>query len=75
MRLAVYGPRVSQVATVLPVVLNGYVSTKARMTSTGAGKMIKHTVGIDISKGHLDAYSAPEGRTARFGNDRAGFAG
>ena len=35
--------------------------------------MIKHTVGIDISKDYLDAYSAPEGRTARFGNDKSGF--
>ena len=35
--------------------------------------MIHHTVGIDISKAHLDAYAAPEGRAARFSNDAAGF--
>ena len=31
------------------------------------------TIGIDISKAHLDAHAAPEGRTARFANDAAGF--
>ena len=35
--------------------------------------MTHHTVGIDISKAHLDAYAAPEGRAARFSNDAAGF--
>ena len=35
--------------------------------------MIHHTVRIDISKAHLDAYAAPEGRAARFSNDAAGF--
>ena len=35
--------------------------------------MTHHTVGIDISKAHLDAHAAPEGRTARFSNDPAGF--
>ena len=35
--------------------------------------MIHHTVGIDISKAHLDAFAAPEGRAARFSNDTAGF--
>ena len=39
----------------------------------GRGKMIHHTVGIDISKAHLDAFAAPEGRAARFSNDTAGF--
>ena len=32
------GPHVSLVATVLPHVLNGYTSIKARTTSTGEGK-------------------------------------
>ena len=32
------GPQMSVVATVLPNVLNGYLSIKARMTSTGEGK-------------------------------------
>ena len=31
------------------------------------------TVGIDISKTHLDAYTAPAGKAARFTNDSAGF--
>ena len=31
------------------------------------------TVGIDISKTHLDAYMAPTGKAARFTNDAAGF--
>ena len=35
--------------------------------------MTHHTVGIDISKAHLDAHAAPEGRTARFSNDAIGF--
>ena len=35
--------------------------------------MTRHTVGIDISKARLDAHVAPEGRTARFSNDPAGF--
>ena len=34
-----HGPQVSVVATVLPYVLNGYMSIKARMTSTGEGKI------------------------------------
>lgn len=35
--------------------------------------MTHHTVGIDISKARVDAYSAPEGRAARFSNDAAGL--
>ena len=35
--------------------------------------MTHHTVGINISKAHLDAYIAPQGRAARFSNDPAGF--
>jgi len=31
------------------------------------------TVGVDISKAHLDAYRAPDGKAARFTNDAAGF--
>ena len=34
---------------------------------------ILRTVGIDISKDWLEAFAAPEGRTSRFPNDRAGF--
>ena len=35
--------------------------------------MTKHTVGIDISKDHLDAHCMPEGRAERFSNDPAEF--
>ena len=31
------------------------------------------TVGVDISKTHLDVYVVPAGRAARFPNDAAGF--
>ncbi len=34
---------------------------------------ILRTVGIDISKDRLDAFAAPEGRSSRFSNDKAGF--
>lgn len=60
-------------AAVLPVVLNGYVSVEARVTSTGEGKLTKHTVGIDISKDHLDACWLPREEARRFANNRAGF--
>ena len=32
-----------------------------------------NTVGIDISKAHLDAHQLPSGRSARFANDATGF--
>ena len=35
--------------------------------------MPKSTVGIDISKTHLDVYVVPAGQAARFPNDAAGF--
>ena len=35
--------------------------------------MSDSTVGIDISKTHLDTYMAPAGKAARFTNDSAGF--
>ena len=64
----------SMVATVLPYVLNGYMSIEARMTRTGEGKMtILRTIGIDISKDWLDVFAAPEGRASRFSNDPTGF--
>ena len=45
------GPFASGVATAFPNVLNGYMSIKARMRSTGGRKgMNGHTIGIDISK-------------------------
>ena len=42
-------------------------------TSTGAGKDARFAVGVDISKAHLDAYRAPDGKAARFTNDAGGF--
>ena len=70
---AVEGPSRSVVATVFSYVLNGYVSVKARMTSTGAGKTPNSTVGVDISNTHLDVYVGPAGQAARVPNDAAGF--
>ena len=35
--------------------------------------MIHHTVGVDISKRHLDAHQLPEEKAAQFTNDAAGF--
>ena len=32
-----------------------------------------NTVGVDISKAHLDVHQLPSGRTAQFTNDAAGF--
>ena len=43
-----------------------------RPSSQGRGKP-HQTVGIDISKDCLDAFAAPEGRSSRFSNDRAGL--
>ena len=33
----------------------------------------RNSVGVDISKAHLDAYMVPAGKAARFSNDAAGF--
>ena len=35
--------------------------------------MFHHTVGVDVSKRHLDAYQLPEEKAAQFTNDAAGF--
>ncbi len=35
--------------------------------------MLNSTVGVDISKTHLDVYVVPAGQAARFPNDAAGF--
>jgi transposase len=35
--------------------------------------MMKHSIGIDVSKDHLDVHCLGDGRAARFGNDAAGF--
>lgn len=42
------------------------------MTSQGPEKMTEVTIGIDISKHHLDAACFTSGRQERFGNDPAG---
>ena len=38
----------------------------------GTKKMANLTIGVDVSKDHLDAYCWPDGAERRFGNDRAG---
>ena len=35
--------------------------------------MMKDSIGIDVSKDHLDVYCLGDRRAARFGNDAAGF--
>ena len=42
------------------------------MTSKGAEKMKNNTIGIDVSKDHLDAYRLNDGGSRRFANDRSG---
>ncbi len=38
-------------------------------------KTMKDSIGIDISKAHLDVYHPGTGTSARFSNDPAGFKG
>ena len=35
--------------------------------------MMKDSIGIDVSKDHLDGHCLGDGRAARFGNDAPGF--
>jgi len=42
------------------------------MTSKGAEKMQNDTIGVDISKDHLDAHRLSDGATRRFTNDKSG---
>ena len=42
------------------------------MTSRGAEKMNNDTIGVDVSKDHLDAHRLAEGAARRFANDRGG---
>lgn len=42
------------------------------MTSKGRDKMTDITIGIDISKDHLDAHRLPDGATRQFANTRHG---
>jgi len=43
------------------------------MTSKGAEKIKNNTIGVDVSKDHLDAYRLNDGRSRRFVNDRGGL--
>jgi transposase len=42
------------------------------MTSKGAEKMQNDTIGVDISKDHLDAHRLSDGVSRRFANDKSG---
>ena len=42
------------------------------MTSRGAEKMNNDTIGVDVSKDHLDAHRLADGAARRFANDRGG---
>ena len=42
------------------------------MTSRGAEKMNNDTIGVDVSKDHLDAHRLAEGAARRFANDKGG---
>ena len=42
------------------------------MTSRGAEKMNNDTIGVDVSKDHLDAHRLADGATRRFANTKGG---
>ena len=42
------------------------------MTSRGAEKMKNDTIGVDVSKDHLDAHRLADGAARRFANDKGG---
>jgi transposase len=42
------------------------------MTSKGAEKMQNDTIGVDVSKDHLEAHRLGDGESRRFANDRSG---
>ena len=42
------------------------------MTSRGAEKMKNDTIGVDVSKDHLDAHRLADGATRRFANTKGG---
>ena len=44
-----------------------------RMTGTGDEKVMNDTIGIDISKDHLDTHRLSDGKAKRFTNDRTGL--
>ncbi|MBB4197504.1 transposase [Rhodoblastus sphagnicola] len=41
------------------------------MTSRGAEKMQNDTIGVDVSKDHLDAHRLADGASRRFANGKA----
>jgi transposase len=43
------------------------------MTSKGREKMDKVTIGIDVSKDHLDAHRLPDGAASKFANTKSGL--
>jgi transposase len=43
------------------------------MTSRGAEKMKNDTIGVDVSKDHLDAHRLADGASRRFANDKCGY--
>ena len=42
------------------------------MTSRGVEKMNHDTIGVDVSKDHLDAHRLNDGASRRFANDKRG---
>src|ERR1700735_277771 len=42
------------------------------MTSKGVEKMQNDTIGVDVSKDHLDAHRLGDGESRRFANDKSG---
>jgi transposase len=42
------------------------------MTSRGAEEMKNDTIGVDVSKDHLDTYRLADGAARRFANDKGG---
>ena len=42
------------------------------MTSKGAEKMKNDTIGVEVSKDHLDVYRLTDGAARRFANDKRG---
>jgi transposase len=42
------------------------------MTSRGAEKMQNDTIGVDVSKDHLDVHRLYDGASRRFANDKRG---
>ena len=50
-----------------------YACDKSRMTSIGLAKITEFTIGVDISKSHLDVFRLEDEAAGRFENSAAGF--